>query len=350
MSKGSNTKLIVAVAVIAIIAVGAVAAITLLPPPEEEVVFYAFLLPGSITDSGWNAGMYLAAQKAEELLDIEIDITYGIGQVGVEDIYQEYIDLGADVIWGHTIQFVDPANAMAEANPDVFFGGSDHYYRDYVNVFSIKSLMSDGSFITGMLAGGLTNSGKVGYVGGFNYGSLRAYANAFYHGANLTWSARAEGSPLNLTVVWAGAWDDVDKGREAGQALINAGADVAQGRGNGMTLGAIQAFDAEDETYFFGDIADQRALAGNIVASNTVNFTVSIMQIEAHRVAGTLNNDSDYFSGMANGGNVVVMNPAISDAELNIHLSNLTTWVADMVADISDMTVNITYNETRQWP
>ena len=78
------------VAVIAIVAVGAVAAMTVFQPPPPEDTLYAFLLPGSITDSGWNTGMYLAAQAADDNIEgISVDITYGLGQVGVEGVDAE---------------------------------------------------------------------------------------------------------------------------------------------------------------------------------------------------------------------------------------------------------------------
>ncbi|MHA1840235.1 MAG: BMP family protein [Candidatus Ranarchaeia archaeon] len=322
-----------------------------MPQQQTEKVKYAFLLPGSITDSGWNAGMYLAAQKADDILDnIEVAITYGVGQVGVDDVYQEYLDQGYDVIWGHTIQFVDPANKFAKDYPDVYFVGSDYYYRDYANVIGMRGLMHEGSFITGMWAGALTNSGKCGYVGGFGYNTLKAYANAYFLGANLTYSAWA-GDAVNVTVIWAGVWDDVDKGREAGQALLDAGVDVALGRGNGMTLGAIQAFDAVDGTYFFGDITDQSALAGNIVASNTLNFTVQILKFEEMREAGTLSNETPYWFGMAGGENVVVRNPAIPDSQLDYNLANISAWVDSMVTAIKNgnYTVPLIDNGTELW-
>ena len=82
--------IIVAVAVIAIVAVGAVAYIVLIPPPAPDEIRYGVLLPGSITDSGWNAAMYIATQEAETILGIDFDITYGVGSIGAEDVFGEY--------------------------------------------------------------------------------------------------------------------------------------------------------------------------------------------------------------------------------------------------------------------
>jgi basic membrane lipoprotein Med (substrate-binding protein (PBP1-ABC) superfamily) len=342
----SNRNLIIAVAVIAIVAVGAVAFVLLQPPAAEEETRYAFLLPGSITDSGWNAQMYLSAQKAEELLPISVTIAYGLGQTGVLSTYQEYAEAGFDVVWGHTIQYVDPANQVAGDYPDTWFPGSEFYYRNYANVISMRSIMHEGSYICGMMAGALTNSGKVGYIGGFAYGTLIAYSNAYYLGANLTWSART-GTPVNISVIWGGVWDDVDKGREAGEALLSAGVDAVLGRGNGLTLGVIQALAAQNDTYMFGDIADQRALASDtIVASNVVNLTVTILLFDEMRVAGTLSNATTYVYGMEYDENIVVRNPLFTDAMLNANLANTTAWIDEVIASIKANTTEIYFNTT----
>ena len=270
MSK-SNKNLIIAVAVIAIVAVAAIAFIFLQPQAEETEIRYAFLLPGSITDSGWNAQMYISAQKAEELLPITVTIAYGLGQTGVLSIYQEFAEAGYDVIWGHTIQYVDPANQVAGAYPDTWFVGPDFYTRSYANVIAMSALQHEGAYLCGMVAGALTDTGKIGFIGGYNYESVVIVGNNFYLGANLTYFART-GNAVNFSTIYTGVWDDVDKGREAGESLLSAGVDAALARGNGMTLGAIQAFSAANDTYFFGDIADQRALSSVIVASNVLNF------------------------------------------------------------------------------
>ncbi|MHA1713688.1 MAG: hypothetical protein ACTSW4_06605, partial [Candidatus Ranarchaeia archaeon] len=135
------------------------------------------------------------------------------------------------------------------------------------------------------------------------------------------------------------------------QALLDAGVDVAAGRGNGMTLGAIQAFDAVDGTYFFGDIADQSALAGNIVASNTLNFTVEILKFEEAREAGTLTNETPFSLYMADGVNVLVRNPAIPDSQLDYNLANISAWVDSMTTAIKNgnYTVPLINNGTELW-
>jgi basic membrane lipoprotein Med (substrate-binding protein (PBP1-ABC) superfamily) len=342
----SNRNLIIAVAVIAIVAIAAVAFVFLQPPPAQTETRYAFLLPGSITDSGWNAQMYLSAQKAEDILPIKVTIAYGLGQTGVLSTYQEYADDGYDVIWGHTIQYVDPANQVAGDYPTIWFPGSEFYYRNYANVISMRSIMHEGSYICGMMAGALTNSGKVGYIGGFAYGTLIAYSNAYLLGANLTYFART-GNPVNFSVIWGGVWDDVDKGREAGNAMLSAGVDAILGRGDGLTLGAIQALSAVNNTYMFGDVADQSALASHtIVASNVINFTVTILKFDEMRLAGTLSNDTTYTYGMRYDENIVIRNPYFTDAMLNANLANTTAWIASVVAAIKANTTEILFQET----
>ncbi|GAG14392.1 unnamed protein product, partial [marine sediment metagenome] len=137
----------------------------------EEEITYAFLLPGSITDSGWNAQMYVSAQSAEAALDIEIQVAYGLGQVEVADVMTEFAEAGTDVIWGHTLQYADAANQVAELYPDSWFIGTTYYQRSFSNVIGVQNHVYQGLYTCGMYAGGLTETGKIAFVGGFEFGT-----------------------------------------------------------------------------------------------------------------------------------------------------------------------------------
>ncbi len=244
--------------------------------------------------------------------------------------------------------YSDIANAVAVLNPTVQFPGVTYYDRQYENVIGILMTMHEGAYICGMMASGISQTGKAGFIGAFAFPSQIALANAFYLGANKTYSAW-NGSGIDFTGVWTGDWSDLDLGREAAISLLGTGVDVALGRGD-LTLGAISAFSAVNDTWFFGDLADQTALASDtVVASSVVNFTVTFLDFEEKRLADTLTNATLMSLGMAYGENVIIRNPGFSDAFINAQLSNLTAWIAAETTAILNNDTQIPWIPTQLW-
>ncbi|MCL6568103.1 MAG: BMP family ABC transporter substrate-binding protein, partial [Meiothermus silvanus] len=75
-------------------------------------------------------------------------------------------------------------------------------------------------YLNGLMAGALTKSGKVGYVGAFPIPELKRHISAFALGV------RAANPKATVNVKWINAWFDPTKAREAAEALIAEGNDI----------------------------------------------------------------------------------------------------------------------------
>lgn len=252
--------------------------------PEKLKV--AFMLPGSITDSGWNAAMYIAANEIADELNLDIAISHGLGQVGVDPTFRSYAERGYKVIFGWTIGYQDSALRVAPDFPDTYFIIPEAWMTD-VNVISISTHMHEGAYLAGMVAAGISNTGTIAVLDGEKFPAMLAVTWAFRKGA--------ERIKPDIKVLrdFAGVWDDVTVGREKALALIDAGADVILFRGDGVTLGGIQAvslrYTEENPVYAIGDMVDQYALNPKvIVTSNILNVKEQIRRIIALYRAGEL--------------------------------------------------------------
>jgi len=268
------------------------------PPPTTEKLKIAVLLPGSITDAGFNSAMYTAANEvAQEMSDtVTITIAEGLGQVGVEPTMVSYAEDGYKLIFCHTIQYQDPALKLGPSYPDTWFIVSGAYLYNS-NVVGLIQPMWEGAYLAGMVAGMITNTSKIGAVAGYDYPETRAVPLAFFDGAKKTNVA------VNGTMIFAGVWDDVGKGRESGETLISQGCDVLFGRGDGLDLGVIQAASIHSApgtaqtVYMVGDIADQHALAPKtIITSNLWLAKPCILNLIALYNNGTLKANSELAS------------------------------------------------------
>jgi basic membrane protein A len=267
--------MIAIVAVIAIVIVGA--GIYLMQPPvipPTEKLKMAVLLPGSITDAGWNSAMYTGASALQsEMTDnLTITIAEGLGQVGVAPTMRDYASRGYKILICWTIQYTADAMAVHNDFNDTFFIVTSAY-QTAPNVIGLDVNLWESAYLAGLAMGGLSNSNIVGGVAGFNYATTAAVPRAFFLGCQ-----RANPAITALPIIFGGVWDDVNKGAEVGAALIAQGADIIISRGDGLSLGVIQAATAAshpgtaDTVYMCGDMADQNALAPKVIVTSNIVF------------------------------------------------------------------------------
>ena len=285
------------VVVIAVIIVGAGIYVVMQPPPVKpvEILKAAVLLPGSITDAGFNAAMYQAARTVQNEMNstVTIDIAEGLGQVGVAPIMRDYASRGYKLIFCWTIQYMDPALQVAPDYNDTFFIVTAAWNTSR-NVINYQWPLWQAAYLAGMVAGGITNSNKIGCVAGFNIPTTAAVPLALIAGA------KRVNPNVNATLIFGGVWDDVGKGRECAETLINWGADVLFCRGDGLDLGVIQgasihsAPGTNKTVYAIGDMADQHALAPKtIITSNMWVGEPCVRNFIQMYLNGTLQSNSD---------------------------------------------------------
>jgi basic membrane protein A len=149
------------------------------------------------------------------------------------------------------------------------------------------------AYLSGMLAGGLTENNVVGIVGGFPVPEVNRITNAFIEGAQ-------EINPqVEAKVTFINSWFDPAAAKEAALAQIDAGADVLFAE----RFGVIEAA-AENNLYAFGNMSDQTDLAPEHVVSGPVwNMTPTVEYVLDQVEAGAYTaQDLKDFSMMGKGG------------------------------------------------
>ncbi|MEM3031308.1 MAG: BMP family protein [Nitrososphaerota archaeon] len=286
----TSRSVIIAVVVVVVAAVIAVSLLTIplrqqAGPTPSGKFRIALILPGSVTDSGWNAKMFIDAQKAAKDLDFELEVVEGVGQAGpaVDSTIRSFAEKGFNIIVTWTIGHQDAVLRIAPDFPNTFFVGVAFFkFNDLPNVVSAVDSIYQAAYLSGMVAGAVTKTNTIGFMGGQQFPTQNAVANAFLEGAKRV-------NP-NVKLIWAynGVWDDVNKGRETALALIARGADVIQLRGDGITLGGIQACSLRG-VFCVGDVADQNALSPQaVITSNVYDHTLLFKEIVERYKAGTL--------------------------------------------------------------
>jgi basic membrane protein A len=151
---------------------------------------------------------------------------------------------GADLIFTTSFGYMDPTNNVAAKFPDVKFEHATGYKRNTDNVSTYSARFYEGRAVQGTIAGHMTESNIIGYIGSYPIPEVvRGINSAYIH-------AKKVNPEVEFKIVWAFTWFDPAKEADAAKVLIEQGADVilqhtdstapqaaAQAAGNVITFG-----------------------------------------------------------------------------------------------------------------
>jgi len=136
-----------------------------------------------------------------------------------------------NLTWGIGFLLGDAVKDAASKNPDAHLAIIDSVV-EAPNVASITFAENEGSFLVGVVAGLMTKSNKIGFVGGIDIPVIKRFELGFVAGV------AAVNPDAKVEINYTGAFDKADLGKAAAASLYNAGADIifhaAGGTGNGV--------------------------------------------------------------------------------------------------------------------
>jgi len=254
----------------------------------------ALILPGTITDLSWNHGAYEGLKQAARKTGAEIAYQENVADADVERALRDYASRGYDLILAESFNYGEAVLKVARDFPQVKFATATHY-KTAPNAAVYDWPAHHGGYLAGMLAALMTKSGKVGFVGGYEVPDIIRIAEGFKLGA------RAVRPEVQVRVMYTSSWDDVLKGRESAEALLDWGADVLAQAADGPGVGAIKAAQARG-AYAIGYVADQNRIAPQTVLTSIVlNKAVAYERLIAEVARGTFQG-KPYLFDMLSGG------------------------------------------------
>jgi basic membrane protein A and related proteins len=181
-----------------------------------------FVYVGPVNDGGWSQHHHEAAMKMKEHFGDAVEV---IEQESVpegadaERVLTQMALSGADLIFTTSFGYMDPTINVAAKFPDVKFEHATGY-KTADNVSAYSARFYEGRAITGYLAGAMTKTNKIGYIGSFPIPEV-------IRGINSSYLHAAKANPdVEIAVVWLNTWFDPAKEADATQALLDQGADV----------------------------------------------------------------------------------------------------------------------------
>jgi len=264
----------------------------------------ALITPGSIADAAWNAGAYAGLLQVRDSLGLPVSHIEARTPAEQEEALRAYAAQGYGVIYGHGFEFQDAAERVATDYPDAVFVITSGQ-RVSGNVVPLVFRFGEATYLAGMVAGSLTRSGRVGFIGGIELPPVRLGQDAWERGA------RSANPRVQTRSTYLNNFDDAVAGREAALAMIRLGVDMLHHNADQAGLGVFQAARESPGVYVFGANADQSALAPDrVLGSAVIDVPRAILMVAREVQAGRFTPRVESF-GLEGGVVRYVGNPAL---------------------------------------
>ena len=221
-SKIPSSKKVLTLALAAAVSLqsGPAQAQSVTPPMTGAKLKACFVYIGPRGDIGWTYAHDQGRQIAEKTLPwLETKYVESVPEGQATATLDRLVADKCQVIFTTSFGYMDDTLAAAKKYPEVIFAHATGYKR-MPNVATYIAEFYQVYYLNGLVAGAMTKSGKVGFVGTFPIPELKRHLSAFALGV------KAANPRAVVNVKWLNSWFDPAKTREASEALISEGADI----------------------------------------------------------------------------------------------------------------------------
>jgi basic membrane protein A and related proteins len=191
-------------------------------PAKPEPLKVGFVYVSPIGDAGWTTQHNRGREQMQAALGDKVTTSF-VEKVpegaDAERVIRDLAAQGHKLIFTTSFGFMNPTIKVAEEFPDVKFEHATGY-KSAANVGTYNVRFYEGRYAAGVLAGKMTRTNTLGYVGAFPIPEVLQGINAF------TLGARSVNPKAQVRVIWVNSWYDPGKERDAANALIGQGADI----------------------------------------------------------------------------------------------------------------------------
>ncbi len=239
-------------------------------PPNSEVGLVFDV--GGRGDKSFNDQAYRGLVMAKDSLGIKYQyIEPGGGSDRESALRQLANQKSIGLIFGVGFIFTDDINQVAKAFPDKKFACIDYTYDSTKavpkNVIPIEFRENEGSFLVGAIAGLMTKTDKVGFIGGMESPLIRKFQAGYEAGVKYV------NPKCKVLVAYAGvtgeAFKNPAKGKELALSQYSQGADIIYHAAGVTGLGVFEAA-REMKKYAIGVDMDQWNEAPGYVLTSMV--------------------------------------------------------------------------------
>ena len=261
----------------------------------------------SFNQSAWEGIQEFGAQNGLSKGDGGFDYLQSASDADYNTNINNLIRRDFDLVFGVGFMMADAMGEIANENPDSKLAIIDSEV-DAPNVVSVLFKEQEGAFLAGAVAASMSESGKIGFVGGVDIPVINRFHAGYVAGA------QAVNPDIEIQVQYTGAFDKADLGKTAANLMYSSGVDIifhaAGGTGNGVFSEAKErkAKDPDANVWVIGVDADQYD-EGQVDADTNITLTsmlkgvnAAVVDISTRAQDGEFNGGETLVYGLKEGG------------------------------------------------
>ena len=181
-----------------------------------------FIYVGPIGDHGWTYRHDIGRLDVEKHFGDKVEtvylenVKYGPDS---ERAIRAMAQNGADIIFATSFGYMEPMLKVAKEFPNVKFEHATGY-KQLKNMASYGLRLYQARHVQGVIAGLMTKTNKICYVGAFPIPEVIREINTYYLGA------KSVNPDVDIDIVWVNTWYDPGKEAQASDVMIAEGCDM----------------------------------------------------------------------------------------------------------------------------
>jgi len=229
-----------------------------------DKVKVGFVYVGPTGDHGWTYRHDIGRQDVEDHFGDQVE-TFFVESVSegpdAERVINAMVLQGADIIFTTSFGYMDATLKMANRYPHVKFEHATGY-KQAKNMSSYGLRLYQARHVQGVIAGMMTKSDKICYIGAYPIPEVIREINTFFMGA------RRMNPDVEMDIIWVNTWYDPGKESDAAKVLMGQGCDmVAQHTDSPAPMQAAE----QQGKFGFGQASDQIAFAPEAQLTATID-------------------------------------------------------------------------------
>lgn len=259
--------------------------------PEEEEETGEVLKVAMVTDEGgvhdqsFNQSAWEGLEQSGKDLGVEVSYAESQQDADFAPNFETLLDAENDLIWGIGYKLSDALMDAATANPDTKYAIIDFAYEETPdNVVGVVFKAEQPSFLVGYIAGKMTETNKVGFIGGIAGDVIWGFDYGFQ--AGVQYAAKELGKEIEILNQYAESFSDAAKGKAIATNMYQQGADIVFHASGDVGNGVIEAAKEQDK-WVIGVDKDQNYLAPeNVLTSAMKRVDVGVYNVVKGLVDG----------------------------------------------------------------
>jgi len=190
------------------------------PAAAADDLKVGFIYVSPVGDAGYSYAHDLGRQAVAEMEGVATSFVESVPEgPDAQRVLRNMARNGFDLIFATSYGYMDPVIKVARSFPETTFMHCSGFKRAE-NVGTYFGRMYQARYLTGMVAGAMTETNTLGYVAAYPLPELIRSINAF------TLGAQSVNPKVQVRVVWTKSWYDPATEKEAAKSLLDIKADV----------------------------------------------------------------------------------------------------------------------------